>query len=172
YCTPEKAPSQHYFSCRSFRPPLVLLPQSHEVIHVPQSICHASSHCRTHAQCTMNLDEVVSEISQRDRSRMILQFAREPIAQTCIASAVGSQCPVLPFDIAGADVFRVWGPAYDFHVATDAAGRRVTPRIFIRGCAVDFLQLAVINLRTKRSFNCFQIRPVPVTGDLYPLAQA
>ena len=129
---------------RSFRPLLFVgFPEGYQIFYAPQPICDASGHCRRHAQCTMNLDEVVSEICEGNRSRVILQLARESITQARVAPTIRSQCPVLPFDIAGADVFRVWVPAYDFHVATDAAGRRVTPRIFIRGCAVDFLQLAV-----------------------------
>ena len=75
----------------------------------------------------MNLDEVVIEISQRDSSRVILQLARESVAQARITAAVGSQRPILAFDVAGADVFRVRIPAHNFHVATDAAGRRIAP---------------------------------------------
>ena len=37
-------------------------PQGHKVIHVPEPICDTSGHCRTHAKCTMNFDEVVGEI--------------------------------------------------------------------------------------------------------------
>jgi len=55
----------------------------------------------------MNLDEVVREISQCNRSSMILQLARESVAQARIAPTVASQRPILPLDIAGADVFWV-----------------------------------------------------------------
>jgi hypothetical protein len=69
---------------RSFRPPLVLQP-----------ICDASGHCGGHAQCTVNLDEVVSEICQCNRRRMVLQLARESVAQARVAPTVGSECPIL-----------------------------------------------------------------------------
>src|ERR1035441_1451184 len=120
----------------------------------------------------MNLDEVVIEISQRDSSRVILQLARESVTQAGVASAISAQCPILPFNVAGAHVFWIGVPAHNLHITADAASGRIAPRLIACWRAVDFLQLAVIDLRPKRSFNCFQIRPVPVTGDLYPLAQA
>jgi len=48
---------------RSFRPPLLVgFPESYQVFHTPEPICDASGHRWTHAECTMNLDEVVREI--------------------------------------------------------------------------------------------------------------
>ena len=75
--------------CHPFLPPFVLLPKGHKLIHVPQPICDASGHRRAHAQCTMNLDEVVSEIIERDGSRVILQLAAESTLCNCAKSA----CP-------------------------------------------------------------------------------
>ena len=69
--------------CHPFLPPFVLLPKGHKLIHVPQPICDASGHRRAHAQCTMNLDEVVSEIIERDGSRVILQLAAESSLCNC-----------------------------------------------------------------------------------------
>jgi hypothetical protein len=91
----------------------------------------------------MNLDEVVIEISQRDSSRVILQLARESVTQAGVASAISAQCPILPFNVAGAHVFWIGVPAHNLHITADAASGRITPRFFIRWCAVDFLQLAV-----------------------------
>src|ERR1019366_3196613 len=125
-------------------------------------------HSRSHAQGAMNLDEIVREIGERNSSGMILQLARESIAQARVTPAVSSQCPVLALDITGAHVFRVRIAAHNFHITADAAGRRITSCPFIRWCTVDFLQLTVIDLRPKR----FQVRAVSVAGDLYALAEA
>jgi len=38
-------------------------------------ICDTSCHSRTHAKCTMNLDELVCEMIQRSGSRVILKIA-------------------------------------------------------------------------------------------------
>jgi len=64
---------------RPFRPLFVCFPQGHKISHVPQSICNASGHCWSYAQCTMNLDEVVREIIERNRCCVVLQFARDPL---------------------------------------------------------------------------------------------
>src|SRR5664279_4643923 len=81
----EKAPCQRYSSRRSFRPPLVCFPQGYKVGHVPQPICDASGHRWSPANCTMNLDEVVGEIIERRRCGVILQLARESVAQARVS---------------------------------------------------------------------------------------
>ena len=52
--------SSSYLS--SCPPLLVAFPEGYKIIHIPESIRHASSYRRRHAKCTMNLDEVVGEI--------------------------------------------------------------------------------------------------------------
>jgi hypothetical protein len=47
----------------SFRPPLlVCFPEGNQILYAPQTICDASGHCGGRAKCTMDFDEVVSEI--------------------------------------------------------------------------------------------------------------
>ena len=48
------------------------LPEGYKVIHFPEPIRHASGHSWGHAECTMNLDEVVGEIVEGRRRRVIL----------------------------------------------------------------------------------------------------
>jgi hypothetical protein len=49
--------------CRSFCPPLLIrFPEGYQVCHVLEPIRNASGHRRSHAQCTMNLDEIVREV--------------------------------------------------------------------------------------------------------------
>jgi hypothetical protein len=58
---------------RSFRPPLLIgFPKGNQVFYAPEPICNASRHCRTHSQCTVNLDEIVGEIIESRRSSMVL----------------------------------------------------------------------------------------------------
>jgi hypothetical protein len=58
----------------SFRPPLAHFPCGHEVFNVPEPVCHASSHCRRHAERAVNLDEVVREVAECDSSDVILDL--------------------------------------------------------------------------------------------------
>ena len=37
-------------------------PKGYQIFHAPEPICNTRSHGRTHAECTMNFDEVVGEI--------------------------------------------------------------------------------------------------------------
>ena len=43
-------------------------------------ICDACGHRWSHTQCTVILDDVVGEIIERNRSRLVLQLARESAA--------------------------------------------------------------------------------------------
>jgi len=45
----------------------------------------------------MNLDEVLGEIIERRCCGVILQLARESVAQARVAPTVGSECPILLF---------------------------------------------------------------------------
>jgi hypothetical protein len=66
---------------RSFRPPLFVgFPESNQVLYAPQPIRYASGHSWGHAKCTMDLDEVVGEIVEGRRSRVIFQFFTASIA--------------------------------------------------------------------------------------------
>jgi hypothetical protein len=57
----------------SFRLPLLVdFPKGNKVIYIPEPIRDASGHGRGHAKCTMNLDEVIGEIVEGSRRRVIL----------------------------------------------------------------------------------------------------
>ena len=59
---------------RSFRPPLTGFDQRHEIRRLPQASRDASGHRGGHAQRAMDLDEVVSEIAERYRCRVVLNL--------------------------------------------------------------------------------------------------
>jgi hypothetical protein len=63
---------------RSFRPPLFGFPQRNQVGHFPQPVRHASGHRRACAQRAVNLDEVVRELAERNRGRVILNRFEKP----------------------------------------------------------------------------------------------
>jgi hypothetical protein len=46
----------------------------------------------------MNLNEVVGEIVESRRSRMIFQFARKAILQARVTAHCGANRPILPFN--------------------------------------------------------------------------
>jgi hypothetical protein len=44
---------------RTFRPQLLVAsPEGNQILYAPEPICDASGHCRTHAKCTTDFDEV------------------------------------------------------------------------------------------------------------------
>jgi hypothetical protein len=46
----------------AFRPPLLLRPtDGYQIRYAPQPICHARGHGRRHAECTVNLNKLLSE---------------------------------------------------------------------------------------------------------------
>jgi hypothetical protein len=45
----------------------------------------------------MNFDEIVRKIIERNCSRVILQLAREFVAQTSVAPNIRAERPILPF---------------------------------------------------------------------------
>lgn len=60
---------------RSFCPPLLVgFPEGNQILYTPQPIRDVRGHCRGHAQCTVNLDEVVAEIIESRGNRMILHL--------------------------------------------------------------------------------------------------
>jgi hypothetical protein len=64
---------------RSFRPPLLVgFPEGYRVFYAPQPIHDTSGHRWASAQRPVNLDEIVREIIESSRSRVILQLAAEP----------------------------------------------------------------------------------------------
>ena len=79
---------------------------------------------------------------------MILQHARESIAQARITSAVGSQCPVLSFNIAGAYVLRVWVTAHVLGGASNALCRRIA-RLILQRSTIDLMKLGEIYFGTE-----------------------
>src|SRR5438876_12426998 len=54
-------------------------PQRNEVCHIPQPICDSGCHCWRSAQRGMNLDEVIGEVIEGGRSRMIAELAGEAV---------------------------------------------------------------------------------------------
>jgi hypothetical protein len=59
--------------------------------YFPESIRHDSSHCRAHAQCAVNLDEVVREVVSRNCCGMIAGLAAEPIRQSSPSQRVAAR---------------------------------------------------------------------------------
>lgn len=113
-----------YHLRRSFRP-LFDFQQSDQIASIPQTVCNASSHCWTHSQAPMNLDEVVSEIIQCDSRRMVLNLSRESVRESSVAPHRRSHAPILSLYKAGADVLRIRFANYRNGAAPDALGRTV-----------------------------------------------
>src|SRR5579859_2317791 len=113
-------------------------PEGNQILYAPKPIRHASSHCWTHPKCTMNFDEVVGEIVQRNGSRVILHLAREPIRQARIATHCAACCPVLPFNKASRNMLWVRATADFLHLAADALRGRIAS-IGVARCAIDFV---------------------------------
>jgi hypothetical protein len=62
-----------------FPPSARMLPTGQPNQPLPTADLDACGHCRSHTQCTVNLDEVVREIIERDRNRVILQLRENPL---------------------------------------------------------------------------------------------
>ena len=73
----------------------------------------------------MNLDEIICEVIEGYRCRVILDLAGESIGQASIAPHVRAYSPVLALHVARGDVIRVGVTRYDLPLTSDAFGRTV-----------------------------------------------
>ncbi len=119
----------------------------------------------------MNLNEIVGEVIQRCRRRMIAEFAGEPVAKPCIPAHLRSDRPVLALDETGRDVFGIGIATNAAFFNPDALCGRVACFI-LRGFTVDFLQYRVVHKPGKGAVNRFDVRFMAVTGNLHPILQA
>jgi hypothetical protein len=99
---------------------------------------------------------------------MILQLFRERIGQASESADAHSHRKVLPLYETGAHMLWVGVATHDLHVATDAGCRGVA-LLVIAACAVDFLQLSIITVRSKCALNSLQISLVAIRRDLYAI---
>ena len=95
----------------------------------------------------MNLDEVIGEVVQRERRRVILQRPTEAVGEPRVAAHVGADGPVLPLCKAGTDVLRVQAAKSENDPYALALRRAVTDLAFtVR--PKDFDQHGIVNAAT------------------------
>ena len=130
--------------------PFVGLPCGHQVSHIPESISHTSSHCGCHAESAMNLDEVVGKVAECHSGGMVLDLFTEGICQASEPANRHAHGQVMPFDIAGVDVLRVWVTRNGVTLATKTNRGTVT-LLSAFSDAVDLDQLGVVDISTEGS---------------------
>jgi hypothetical protein len=89
---------------RSFQPPFFGFQQGNDVRRFSEPIRDASGHCRRHTQRAADLDEVVCEVVQRNRSSVVLNLTTESVRQTRVAPDRHSDAEILSLCKAGRNV--------------------------------------------------------------------
>lgn len=144
-------------------------PKANQFIRHPNVIRDARFHCWRNAQGLVDATEIVVHEPKRDRCRVILYLLGERVGQAGEPANAHSHAKVLALYIAGTYVLRIRISAYDFHVAADAPSGGVARFVFRRS-AINVLRLCVINIRSERVLNRFQVGSVAVCSDLNSVA--
>src|SRR5437762_1022466 len=96
---------------------------------------------------------------------MILNLFAECISRPSEAPHPHPHRKILPFDIACTYVLWVGVATNYLHIAANANGARIAS-VWLFGCAVNLLELRIVNFCAECLFYCVQINPVTVCGDL------
>ena len=118
----------------------------------------------------MHLDEVVGEVSKRDRRCMILTLLRECIGQPSKSTNRHAHGEVVTLDIAGVDIRRV-GVANDRMALTADADSGTVPLLGFFGQAVNLNQLGIVDVIRKRFIDRLNVQLQAITGKLDAVRQ-
>lgn len=143
-----------------------ILNQCNDFGQRPNVVGQSGFHCRGDAQGLVNAAEVVIHEVYRSGMFVILQLLAKRIGEAGKTAVAHAEREVLAFDMAGGDKGFIRAAADALLAGTGADGWRVAD--FADGVLIpiDFHQLGVINLRTERAFNGFNIGFVAVAGEL------
>ena len=118
----------------------------------------------------MNLDEVVSEVSQGNGRDMVPNLFREGVRQSGKPACGHPHTEVMPLDIAGVDVFRVRVARNGVALASQAYGGAV-PLFRTFGYAIDLDQHRVVHIARKRRIDRLDVHLQAVARKLNPVRQ-
>ena len=118
----------------------------------------------------MNLDEVVGKVPECNGSDMVLDLLREGISQPSEPANRHPHRQIMPLDIAGVDVLRVWVAGNCVALASQAHGGAVAPfRAF--GYAVNLHQHRVVHIARKRLIDRLDVKLQSITSKLNAIRQ-
>ena len=118
----------------------------------------------------MNLDEVVGEVAERNGGDVVLDLFGERIGQPSEPPHRHPHAQIVPLDIAGVDVLRVWRPSNRVAFASQAHGWAVALlRAF--GYAVYLNQHRVVHIARKRLIDCLDVHFQSIASKLNAIRQ-
>src|ERR1035437_7806378 len=146
------------------------LPCGNQVSHFPEPIGHTSSHRRSRAESAMNLDEVVCEVPERNRRRVVLDLFRECVSQPRESANRHPNREIVTLDITAVDVLRVRGSGNRVALAAKARSGAVA-LLSVVGDSVDLNQHRVVNVAAERLVNRLNVEFQAIAGKLDAIGQ-
>src|SRR5581483_9562437 len=145
----------------------VLMLRCKQFSQSPDVVGQASLHCRGTAKCLVYPSEVVIREVQSARCFQVVQFFRERIRQSRESSDRLTNCHVLSFDVASADVARVGTPvAYLNYCLYHWRGRILSSRVVLPVIAIQLYHLSKVSLSRENVLNSLAVKVKPVCSDL------
>lgn len=157
--------------CSLVRALFLCLPSGYQIGDIPEPTRYASGHGRRRAKRAIDLNEVVSEVAESNRRRVICEFLGEGISKSSKSPNRHANRKVVALDITSADVLRVWGTGNCVALTPETNGGAITFLSIFRN-AIHLHQLGVVDIIAKCLIDCLGVKLQTIAGELDAIRQS